>query len=147
MSKCICDEVTKALGGALINCPAHGSSFVLGMVSKIENLQAQLAAKDAEIEGLREGLRRLEWVYDERVGMVAVYQGKERGCLDTDRDDFVFARYFKNKSDGAGWIKDEAVCECAQRLVESHNAELAALLPEEPKDAQPQPEEDKPNAT
>jgi len=50
------------------------------------------------------------WVYDERVGMVAVYPGEPRHCLDLPADAFVFVRHWARTPCGQGFLVGEDVC-------------------------------------
>lgn len=78
------------------------------------------------------------WIYDERAGMVAVYSGPERNCLDLPDDCFVYVRHWEKKADGQGWeqIEEEKEIgkliakapEMAQRIAELE-AQLGELRP------------------
>lgn len=51
----------------------------------------------------------MELIYDERPGVVAVYEAPMRHCLEMPADCFVFLRCWDRKSDG-GWNRIEADC-------------------------------------
>lgn len=43
------------------------------------------------------------WRYDERTGMVAVYPGEEKNCLDLPADSFIYVRILERKAEGIGF--------------------------------------------
>jgi len=67
----------------------------------------------------------IPWIYDERVGCVAVYAGERRKCLSSPPEAFIFYRGFSRKGTEVGdWLRDDAACELAARLVDDHNSKL-----------------------
>ena len=64
-------------------------------------------------------------IYDERPGMVAVYEGPRRDCLEMPADTFVFLRYWPRGEEGA-FIRNAADCTVA-KLISGGPAMLEAL--------------------
>jgi len=62
--RCTCDEVTKQLGGSLIDCPEHGQSYALNAIKRIRELEAdsvKMAEAHAEYAIQKENkIRELE---------------------------------------------------------------------------------------
>lgn len=56
------------------------------------------------------------WRYDERTGMVAVYSGEERNCLDLPSECFVYVRYWEQKPEGIGFDQIEEDREVARLI-------------------------------
>lgn len=55
-------------------------------------------------------------IYDERGGMVAVYEAKRQlDCLELPADSFVFLRHFKRDTNG-DFVRDDAACAMAQLI-------------------------------
>lgn len=63
------------------------------------------------------------WKYDERPGIVAVYAGEEKNCLDLPHDCFLFVRGFARQKEG--WKVDLQACADA-RLIAAAPDLLAA---------------------
>jgi hypothetical protein len=68
-------------------------------------------------------------IYDERTGMVAVYFGPKRNCLEMPSDSFLFVRWWEtdpDTSNGTKYIRDEEACKIA-RVIASMYEMLDAL--------------------
>ena len=66
------------------------------------------------------------WQYDERTGMVAVYEGEKRNCLDLSPGSFIFVRHWALNPISERYDVDREDCATA-RLIAAAPDLLAAL--------------------
>ena len=67
----------------------------------------------------------MELIYDERPGVVAVYEAPLRHCLEMPADCFVFIRHWERLPEG-GWNRIEADCTLGKLIAAAPDL-LAAL--------------------